>query len=114
MLVPQKDLIRSKKGADCDHMTEEQVPFKSIKITLSEEALMLLEELKTAGSFRSNSMTIEESIRAFHYIVAQVRWATGRAKNGKPIPEQIRITLARDIGVRLARFMPPIAKASEK
>lgn len=108
MIIPQKVLIRSKNGEKRDHMPKEQSPevcFKSIKVTLSEEALMLLDELKKAGSFRSNSMTIEESIRAVHDIMAYLMAAIDQAKHGKPIPTEARLTLARDITIRLARFL---------
>ena len=41
----------------------EETPFKSIKITLSEEAIRKLSGLRKGGSFRSDSATIEECIR---------------------------------------------------
>jgi len=42
----------------------EEVPFKSMKITLSEEAYEKLNILRQGGAFRSDSATIEECIRA--------------------------------------------------
>jgi hypothetical protein len=44
----------------------EDVPFKSTKITLSDEALEKLAVLKQGGGFHSDSATIEECIRAVY------------------------------------------------
>ncbi|MCJ7630836.1 hypothetical protein MUP77_00310 [Candidatus Bathyarchaeota archaeon] len=47
-------------------MSEEEVPFKSLKITLSDDVLEKLALLLRTGSFRSQSSTIEECIRAVY------------------------------------------------
>ena len=44
----------------------EDVPFKSMSITLSDEALEKLALLKQGGAFGSDSATIEECIRAVY------------------------------------------------
>jgi len=103
MLGSEKDLIRIIKGAKCDHMSEE-LPFKSIKITLSEEALDMLEEIKRRGCFRSYSMAIEESIRALFDVLNDLDLGMRHAKDGKPIPDEKKLEVVRDVAVRLSRF----------
>lgn len=41
---------------------------KAKKLTFSEEALEMMEELRKAGSFRSLSQTVEEIVRGLHLI----------------------------------------------
>lgn len=87
-------------------MSEDEVPFKSIKITLSDEALDLLDKIKKLGSFRTTSMTVEEIIRAFHDVVTKIwlaeKWAADKGKT--PIPADERLKVAEYIAVRLTRF----------
>jgi hypothetical protein len=47
----------------------EEIPFKSMKITLSEEAYEKLTILRQGGAFRSDSATIEECIRAVNGMI---------------------------------------------
>ncbi len=47
-------------------MSGEEVPFKSMKITLSDDVLEKTLELMKTGSFRSYSNVIEECIRAVY------------------------------------------------
>ena len=46
-------------------------PFKSMRITLSDDAVVMLESLKKSGQFRSDSATIEEVIRMLHELVTE-------------------------------------------
>ena len=85
-------------------MPEEEVSFRSIKITLSEEALDKLELLKLTGSFRSYSMTIEETIRGLFDVLKELYIAEYRAKGEKPIPDELKLEAAKNIAVRLYRF----------
>ena len=82
----------------------EEPTFQSIKITLSEEALRILDVLRKKGSFRSNSMTVEETIRALHDILRNVEIAEMRAEGKSPVPDHLKLEAARDIAIRLARF----------
>lgn len=87
-------------------MSEEEVPFKSIKITLSEEALRVLSVLRKRGSFRSNSMTVEECLRAiFDITVDFAARARVYAKKGEDIPQVEEQRALRSYLLRLARFI---------
>ena len=98
-------MIRSPACSRCDHMSEE-VPFKSIKITLSEEALRMLGNLRKRGSFRSNSMTIEECIRALHELSDDLGGIFQKSiDEDKPIPNEERRSAFKRYALRLARFV---------
>lgn len=89
-------------------MTEE-VPFKSLKITLSEEALEKLNDLRIGGSFRSDSATIEECIRVtrdiFEDVLTQIRIHKIPGKEElTPVSESEHTELLRRIITRIGRF----------
>jgi hypothetical protein len=94
----------------------QEVPFRSVKITLSEEALDRLASLRFIGSFRSDSATIEECIRAVHDIAedlcleldrqAKARLGSKSFKETEVIPLDMQAEQLRRIGFRLARFVP--------
>jgi len=46
-------------------------PFKSIRITLSEDAIVMLDGLKRSGKFRSYSAAVEETIRTLHDLLTE-------------------------------------------
>jgi len=97
--------IGSIKGARCDRMSEE-APFRSVKITLSEEALDRLAELRAIGSCRSDSATVEECIRTIYDIVIDVSSEMAIAREKKLVlsfAEQAE--LLRRVIVRIARFV---------
>ncbi len=50
----------------------EETPFKSMKITLSEEAINRLEKIMKRASFRSNSSTVEECVRVVYDIIYEI------------------------------------------
>lgn len=59
-------------------------PFKSLRITLSDDAVVMLDGLKKSGKFRSHSATIEEAIRTLHELVTEhlaVSYRMGFLKN---------------------------------
>lgn len=87
-------------------MSEEEVPFKSMKITLSEEALDMLAILRKKGYFRSNSMTIEECIRAIHDISGDIRAHIVYYKGkGEQVPPAEQLSAYKRYALRLARFV---------
>jgi len=94
----------------------EETPFKPIKITLSEEAMRRLRELRTRGYFRSDSATIEEIIRTLYEIAYDVSDVIDRAMGKKlekaPVGDQAEAL--RRIGIRLGRFAPLTEKMREK
>lgn len=61
-------------------MPEEE--FKSIRITLSEEAFAQLEQIMNDAKFRSNSSTVEECIRTLYDIIGNLSLLIG--KRGDP------------------------------
>lgn len=101
-------MARIRSGSENDPkmigMVKEASSFKSMKITLSEEALDLLEDIKEKGCFRSHSMAIEESIRALHDVLTHLDQGMAFAKDEKPIPDAKKLEVIRDIAVRLSRF----------
>lgn len=85
----------------------EEVPFKSMKITLSEEAIRLLAALRHKGSYRSDSATIEDCIRAIYDVSLDIATEVGSALKGKRSMSIIEIReLTRRISVRISRFIP--------
>jgi metal-responsive CopG/Arc/MetJ family transcriptional regulator len=52
-------------------MSEPESPFKSLKITLSDEALARLDEIVRKASFRSYSSGVEECIRVVYDVMAE-------------------------------------------
>ena len=92
-------------------MTKE-VPFKSIRITLSEEAIRMLGSLRYVGTFRSDSMTVEECIRTIYDVAEELSASMQRAadKGEKPIPPLEQAIILQRIGLRLKRFVKPPKK----
>jgi len=85
---------------------EEEVPFKSMKITISEEAMDMLDRLRIAGAFRSYSMTVEEIIRGLYDVAVEIAAGIREAadRNERLSPNEQAIALQR-IGLRLKRFV---------
>ena len=97
-------------------MAEEEVPFKSIKITLSEDALDMLDALRKVGSFRSYSMTVEECIRSIFDVSQDITGSIQHAREmgTKPIsPIQQSVILQR-LSLRLKRFIRPPKEEKKK
>jgi len=92
----------------------EEVPFKSLKITLSDEAIAKLQKLRTTAALRSDSATIEECIRTFYEIAMDVYYEADRAAQSalstnsklKPIDIGTQAELLRKIFLRMTRFVP--------
>jgi Arc/MetJ-type ribon-helix-helix transcriptional regulator len=97
-------LIGAQNGRNVVNMTEE-VPFRSMKITLSEEALNMLESLRMTGSFRSSSMTIEECVRTIYDITRDITALTNiHRKNQKSFSNEVMLEAFRRYMLRLGRF----------
>lgn len=84
----------------------EEVPFKSIKITLSEDAIEKLAKLRQRGSFRSDSATIEECVRVIYDISSDlfIEIDSVLARNLKQMPLETQAELLKRIGIRIQRF----------
>lgn len=85
----------------------EEVPFKSMKITLSEEALEKLSELRQGGAFRSDSATIEECIRVTRDLITDAQADLGSYVKQHPnqgTPDAICRALVKTLLIRLSRF----------
>ena len=92
----------------------EEVPFRSIKVTLSEEALGRLAEMRLTGSFRSDSATVEECIRAIYDVAqdicleldrqAKIRLRS-KEKANEVMPLGMQAEELRRIAFRLDRFV---------
>jgi Arc/MetJ-type ribon-helix-helix transcriptional regulator len=87
----------------------EEAPFKSIKITLSEEAIEKLCELRQGGSFRSDSAAIEECIRAMSDMYNELESSikSHRINGGKTLKDyssEERYSLIKSLIIRVARF----------
>ena len=89
-------------------MLRKEVPFKSIKITLSEEAINRLAQLRSRGSLRSDSATIEECIRTIYDISIDIAAEVDRTIRGnqKFMPVHIQAETLRRIAIRMLRFIP--------
>ena len=90
----------------------EETPFKSIKITLSEEAIRKLSGLRKGGSFRSDSATIEECIRTTFDISEDIFseleiWNEKNKGKKKVMPIALQAELLKRVGMRLDRFGDP-------
>lgn len=96
-------------------MSKEEVPFKSVKVTLSEEAIRMLGTLRYRGAFRSDSMTVEECIRRMYDICEDIGelLQLGEDRGEKLTSEEQAVALQR-IGIRVKRFVPPIKKKQQK
>jgi len=95
--------LRSKNDPSESKMSEEEVPFKSMKITLSEEAIEILDELRKSSAFRSYFMTIEECIRAIDIITKDISavWSSYQSN----FPPEVLMKAFRRHSMRLHRFL---------
>jgi hypothetical protein len=86
-------------------MSEPESSFKSLKITLSDEALARLAEIVKNASLRSLSSGIEECIRVVYDVIDEVHSVTGRptAPLTNPTVEEESDGFER-ISMRMARF----------
>lgn len=93
----------------------EETPFKSLKITLSDEALDKLSKLRFTACMRSDSATIEECIRTFYDIVMDFYFALDTAAqdslrtNASVIREFTKDEqnkILEKVALRTARFIP--------
>ena len=84
----------------------EEVPFRSMKITLSEEAVDMLDTLRKRGAFRSYSMTIEECIRAIDAVTTDLAalWSIYSPPE-KQFPSRVLMEAFRRYSMRLMRFL---------
>jgi len=87
----------------------EEIAFKSIKITLSEEALRRLSKLRKGGSFRSDSATIEECIRTVYDnnvdIMGELTiWAEKNKIKKEKMSIGDQVALLKRAALRVARF----------
>jgi len=98
---------RSIKWARCGQMSGEEVPFKSMKITLSEDAIDKLGELVKMGSFRSYSSAVEECIRAV-YDVSLDMGILFKSTQGQILPPNAQQEAFRRYFLRLTRFIAPL------
>jgi metal-responsive CopG/Arc/MetJ family transcriptional regulator len=84
-------------------MSEEN-PFKSIKITLSEEALSRLDKIVKNASFRSSSSGIEECIRLVYDLIEEVHSTIGREKGTYRVDVQDEAQSFVRMATRMSRF----------
>ncbi len=91
-----------------DTITGKKEPFKSIRITLSEEATDILEKIMNDASFRSTSSTIEECIRAISDIISEMYLVLGQLEPGEEsnlvINDEEFVQSFQRIVMRLNRF----------
>jgi hypothetical protein len=90
-------------------MTEE-TPFKSMKITLSEEALARLDKIVKNASFRSYSAGIEECIRGLSDVLVEVGTVIGDSNVAVTATEYEEARGFERIAMRLSRFTGKILK----
>jgi Arc/MetJ-type ribon-helix-helix transcriptional regulator len=86
-------------------MSEEEVPFKSMKITLSDDVLEKLAELLKAGYFRSHSNAIEECIRTVFDIYVDMLTVCKSTPKGQRIADQSQQEAFRRYLMRMSRFL---------
>lgn len=83
----------------------EEMPFKSMKITLSEEAIERLDSITKGASFRSNSSTIEECIRVVYDIIHELYSVVGTPdEEVKPTTRNAESSGFERIAMRMSRF----------
>ena len=89
-------------------MSKEGTPFRSIKITLSEEAMDRLAKLRVKGSLRSDSATVEECIRIIYDIATDIGSEIDRVVRGnqKSMPIGQQAEALRRTAIRVGRFIP--------
>ena len=85
-------------------MSEEQ-PFKSMRITLSDEALSRLEVIKQRGRFRSYSGAIEEIIRAIFNLMPIYGTVAQSIKERKKLPPIVLESIVDQSKAHLDRFV---------
>jgi Arc/MetJ-type ribon-helix-helix transcriptional regulator len=87
---------------------EEGKPFKNMRITLSDDAVVMLEGLKKNGRFRSYSATIEEAIRTLHELSIEditFRYQLGKIKNDPESVQGLLAEFGNSTFKRLSRFL---------
>lgn len=65
----------------------QELPFKTMNITLSEEAYRQLTELKAGGAFQSDSAGVEECVRAVYTILEDVGRTASNSKDWRGNPK---------------------------
>lgn len=97
-------------------MSQEEPSFKSLRITLSEEALERLDEIMKEAAFRSYSSTVEECIRVVYEIMRDISTQidlTSKRKEKEVSDEEMRDMFLR-VSTRMARFIGKIAVVERK
>ena len=96
-------------------MSQEEPSFKSLRITLSEEALRRLDQVMKEAAFRSSSSTVEECIRVVYEIMRDLKAQEefSRKRGGEFSDEEMRDTFLR-LTARMARFTGSIALTTPK
>ena len=84
----------------------EEAPFKSMKVTLSEAAIDMLELIKKDGYFRSYSTAVEESIRTIFFLRLRLTWIKSQMAHGKPVHDKLKVQALNEIVIRATRFVP--------
>jgi len=92
------------------YQMREEKPFQSVRITLSDDAMIMLDGLTNSGKFRSRSATIEEAIRTLHELVAEYytssyRLSLYKQQGGEKIPSSELVDIAYTMLIRIGRFV---------
>lgn len=83
----------------------EEPEFKSMRITLSDEAYTRLEELMKKAMFRSYSSTVEECIRAVYDLMTEINTATRTPDNQfRKMNSQMKAEGFSRFVIRMSRF----------
>lgn len=83
----------------------ESPEFKSLRITLSEEAFDRMEKIMKGAAFRSYSATIEECIRTIHDLMEEIYAMAGRRGTPNTHPTALERSASFDrIVMKMNRF----------
>ena len=86
-------------------MAKKELPFKSIKITLSSEALHRLDYITKQASFRSYSSGIEECVRVVYDLIREIYSVAGDTSQSTiTLSEENEAEAFKRILMRMARF----------
>lgn len=91
-------------------MSKEEPSFKSLRVTLSEEAFERLDDIMKRGSFRSYSSTVEECVRVVYEIIRDISTQieeTSKREDEGVSDEEMRDMFLR-VSTRMARFIGKI------
>jgi len=97
----------------------EEIPFKSMKITLSDEAISRLAWIVKKASFRSNSSGVEECIRVVYDLIQEVASTIGFEKGSHFVSKEKQSEAFTRMAMRMVRFTgaqlapPPRTKENE-